>query len=121
MQSLRSRSWLARLFLAWFALTLGAAVASPLVHPQSFELICTASGDIRMVALDDGSPMGHHQLDCPMCLSAGTPPPAAAQPPAARQLALAHALRPLQAAHIASVTRAPLPARGPPAKTPLPS
>lgn len=123
MHALRSSLSLTRLILAWFALTLGVAVASPLVHPQGFELVCTASGDIKLVALGDGAApgMGHHQLDCPMCLTAGAPPPALPQMGHPRQQPLARALHPLVAAHIASVTRAPLPARGPPSLTPLSS
>ena len=119
MQALRSSFWLTRLILAWFAVTLGVAVASPLVHPQGFELVCTASGDVKLVALGDSAApgMGHHQLDCPMCLPAGAPPPALPKMAVPHQQPLAHALLPLVAAHIASVTRAPLPARGPPSLT----
>jgi hypothetical protein len=122
MQSLRSRYWLARLILAWFAVTLGVAVASPVVHPQAFELVCTASGDIKMVALDEDAAMGpgHHQLDCPLCLTAGAPPATLPHLRPVHDSPLARALRPAVAAHIASLTRAPLPARGPPA-TDLPS
>lgn len=119
MQALRSSFWLTRLILAWFAVTLGVAVASPLVHPQGFELVCTASGDVKLVALGESAApgMGHHQLDCPMCLPAGAPPPALPAMAVPHQQPLAHALLPLVAAHIASVTRAPLPARGPPPLT----
>lgn len=41
---LRNSPWLARLALLWFALTLGVAVASPIVHPQEELVICTGSG-----------------------------------------------------------------------------
>lgn len=123
MHWLRSRYWLARLILAWFAVTLGVAVASPLVHPQAFELVCTASGDIRMVVLQEEASLGpgHHQLDCPLCLPAGGPAPALPQVPLPCLQPLARALLPAVAAHIAAVTRAPLPARGPPAPTPVSS
>ena len=41
MHALRNSVSLARLVMAWFALTLGLAIASPLVHPQAMELVCT--------------------------------------------------------------------------------
>mgnify|MGYP007055625982 FL=1 len=44
MHALRNSVSLARLVMAWFALTLGLAIASPLVHPQAMELVCTAGG-----------------------------------------------------------------------------
>ena len=44
MQTIRSLRWLARLVLAWFVLSIGVAVASPLVNPQGMELICSGSG-----------------------------------------------------------------------------
>ena len=39
MQALRNASFLARLVLAWFALAIGVAVASPIVKPKSMELL----------------------------------------------------------------------------------
>ena len=92
------------------------AVASPLVNPQAMELICSGSGAIKLlVKTDDGvQEMSSHTLDCPLCVHVGAPPPAAqAQLPVAHPLA--HALRPIPAAHIAARTAAPLPPRGPPA------
>ena len=44
MRTLHARSWLARLFLAWYALTLGAAMASPLVQPKLLTQVCSADG-----------------------------------------------------------------------------
>lgn len=109
--------WLVRCVLAWFVLSIGVAVASPLVSPQSFELICSGSGAIKLlVKADDGTqkPLANHSLDCPLCAQWDAPPPATgARPPLAQPLA--HALRPVPAAHIAARTAAPLPARGPPA------
>lgn len=113
----RHCQWLARCVLAWFVLSIGVAVASPLVSPQSFELICSGSGAIKLlVKTDDGAqePLAGHGLDCPLCTQFGAPPPAArARPPLVHPLA--HALRPVPAAHIAARTAAPLPPRGPPA------
>ena len=62
---------------------------------------------------DGGTASSTHTLDCPLCAATGSPPPQvrlAVEPPHD----LAHALRPAVAATLASLTRAPLPARGPP-------
>lgn len=116
MNALRPSSMLIRLVLAWFALTLGVAVASPLVHPITMEMVCSAGGSMKVVAIDDDGKAvqaGHHTLDCPMCLAATLPAPPVnvrmelPQP-------LAYALRPIVAAHIAALVGAPLPPRGPP-------
>lgn len=104
--------------LAWFALSMGTAIASPFVHPQSVQLVCSASGDVKVViggGGDDGAQSaGGHTPDCPLCVHSGgaAPPPCAHALPLVQPLA--HALEPLAAAHIAARTAAPLPARGPP-------
>jgi len=50
---------LARLALAWFALTLGVAVAAPMLQPQAVQLVCDAVGGVKLVALQgDGSAGG---------------------------------------------------------------
>ncbi len=116
MPTLRHLRWLARLVLAWFVMSIGVAVASPLVNPQSLELICSGSGAIKLLLkTDDGAKeLSSHTLDCPLCAHAGAPPPVAyADLPVVHPLA--HALRPLPAAHVAARTAAPLPPRGPPA------
>lgn len=102
--------------LAWFAMSLGVATASPFVHPQAMELVCSGAGEIKLIVhTDDGAqePRGH-TLDCPLCVHLGgaAPPPAQARLPAVQPLA--HALLPIPAAHIAARTAAPLPPRGPP-------
>ena len=110
--SLTLRTWV----LGWFMASLGVAVASPLVHPQSLQLVCSASGAVMlMVQADDGSvgAMGASGMDCPLCAPAGAPPApetAVVEPPPP----LAHALQPIEAARIAAATAAPLSARGPP-------
>lgn len=110
--SLALRTWV----LAWFMASLGLAIASPIVHPQSFQLVCSASGAIMlMLQSDDGAleAMGASGMDCPLCVPGGAPPsaPAAAVTP---PHPLAHALQPMEAARIAALTAAPPPARGPP-------
>lgn len=115
MHRLRTAHHLIRFALVWFVLSLGVAVASPLVNPQAMELICTGTGVMKvLVKTADGmQEVSSHTQNCPLCVNVGTPPPAArlaaepAQP-------LVYALQPLPAAHIAWRTAAPLPARGPP-------
>lgn len=116
MRTLRHFTILARLVLAWFVLSLGVAVASPIVKPQDVLLVCTGSGAMKvLVKADDGSTseVASNSMDCPLCASLAAPPPVArlqaepAQP-------LAYALQAIPSAHIAARTAAPLPARGPP-------
>lgn len=119
LQSLRNAPWLANLALLWFALTLGAAVASPLVNPQTELVICTGAGMLKVVLADDGSVSTAATSDsgdtlfCPLCLLAGAPPPVVLNTVAAPQ-PLAHALQRIPAAVIAARTAAPPPARAPP-------
>jgi len=116
MQTLRHFTFISRLVLAWFVLSLGVAVASPIVKPQDILLVCSGSGAMKvLVQSDDGSTteLASNSMDCPLCAPMGAPPPVAravvepAQP-------LAYALQSIPSAHIAARTAAPLPARGPP-------
>ena len=114
MQALRNASFLARLVLAWFALAVGVATASPVVKPKSMELLCSGGGMKLLVTSDDGStPAPGHTLDCPLCVLLDAPPASTAglvqvQPPSVAML-LSHADAPL-----AVFTAAPPPARAPP-------
>ena len=116
LQTLRQSRWITRLVLVWFALFIGAAVASPLVKPVSGQMVCTAMGGMKMVMDgDDGNAaQPSASMDCPLCAPMMTPPSPqarAVEPPSA----LAHALQTLPAARIAGLAGAPLPPRGPPA------
>ena len=117
MQTLRNAQFITRFVLVWFALSLGVAIASPLVKPQATTLICSGTGVMKvLVQNDDGTSteVAARMLDCPLCSSVSAPPPVArvtaepAQP-------LGHVLKTIPAAHIAALTAAPPPARGPPA------
>jgi hypothetical protein len=115
MQALRNASFLARLVLAWFALSLGVALASPLMKPASVELVCSAGGAIQLVAIGDTGtqPAPNHTLDCPLCLVAGAPGPFdvhAARFESRPVLVLSFD----RCAPLAAAAAAPLPARGPP-------
>lgn len=102
--------------LGWVLVSMGAAMASPLVSPQGIELICASNGSIQMrVLTDDGAvEVGSTGMDCPLCSPLGTAPPPAPAPAPLPPHPLAHALQRIEAAHIAALTAAPLPARGPP-------
>lgn len=119
LQSLRNAPWLAKLALLWLALTLGAAVASPLVNPQTELVICTGAGMLKVVLADDGTVTTAATSDsgdtlfCPLCLVAGAPLPVVLNTVAAPQ-PLAYALQRIPAAIIAARTAAPPPARAPP-------
>lgn len=116
LHTLRQARWISRLVLVWFALFLGAAVASPVLKPVGGQLVCSAMGGMKMVADADNSaaPEPLSSMDCPLCapLLAPPAPQASTAPPPD---GLAHALRSLALAHIASLSGAPLPPRGPPA------
>ena len=116
LQTLRNAHLITRLVLVWFALFIGVSVASPLVKPQASQMVCSAMGGMKMVMVDDtgDSQLASAGMDCPLCAHIGAPPAPqslAWAPPSA----LAHALRPTPAAHIAWLTGTPLPPRGPPA------
>lgn len=76
MHTLRTTKALTCLLLAWFALTLGVAMASPMVAPKAIELLCSDGGSMKLVVVDkDGDvvDLGQHTLDCAMCLPASPP------------------------------------------------
>lgn len=112
---MRSGRALARWVLAWFVLSIGVAVASPVIQPRSMELICSGAGAIKLlIKTDDGvKEASSHTLDCPLCLIASAPPPDPVRVVPPHQ-PLAYALTPRRAAHIHAITAAPLSARAPP-------
>lgn len=113
-------SWLRGLLLrravaAVFLLAMGWAHASPLLKPQSIELLCSAGGAMKLlIKSSDGTAQETtHTVHCGLCALSDAPPPAAWQ--ILKPLAQA----PTQPLHFASALTAsalpPLPARGPPA------
>ena len=114
MQQLRHAIQLTRLVLVWFALSLGVAMASPIVNPHGMDLVCTSAGSVKLVVQgDDAVAASSHTLDCPLCASISAPPPAF-DTTLTQPAPLAYALQPIAAAHIAALTAPPLPSRGPP-------
>jgi len=115
MHRLRSARRLARLVLGWFALALVVAIAAPIAQAESLELVCTGSGGMKLLVHSESGThdASGHAMDCQLCASMAGPPPLqqfSLQAPTS----LSHALVPAVAAHLASLTAAPLPARGPP-------
>lgn len=114
MQSLRHARLLARVVLAWFVLSLGVAIASPIVLPQAMQLVCSASGSVKLIVSSaDGSEAPTlHLLDCSLCVTVAPPPPSTV---AVGLSALPHfATDYLPAPRVAARVGAPLPPRGPP-------
>ena len=117
MTALRRAHHLCRLVLLWFVLSLGVAVASPMVNPQAMDLVCsTAAGTTKIVVqTDEGAQaLGASQMDCPLCVPSGAPAPSARAADLPNLLPLSYAVQPTEAARIAAATAAPPPARGPP-------
>ena len=118
LQFLRNAHLIARFVLVWFALSIGVAIASPIVKPQAMELICTGTVGVMklLVQTDDGpQDVASLTLNCPLCATNLAPPPPQARLSTEPAQPLAYVLQSIPAAHIATLTAAPLPARGPPA------
>ena len=116
MHRLRRARHLAVAMLAWFVLSLGAALLAPAfaqaVLPQD---ICSAEAGATLAGGDDEGVAAvlSHVAHCPACVHGAAPPPAAVvaavhlHAPAARPQARAQAPLP-------EAPRAPWTARGPP-------
>ena len=58
---LRRLRLLTCLVLAWFALSVGVAMASPLVQPQALQWVCSGTGEMKMLlSTDDGAGPAAH-------------------------------------------------------------
>ena len=117
LHTLRNTPWLTRLTLLWFALTLGVAVASPMVNPQEELIICTSAGMVKVKLNADGSisTEASNELSCPLCVVGGSAPPAAVSMQPAPVPALTDVQPGMARVQVTAFTAAPPPARGPPA------
>ena len=115
MNAMRHLRSITRLVLVWFVVSIGVAVASPIVQPKSTLLVCTGAGMKALVQSEDGSTteQGRMALDCPLCVTMSAPPPESDVTVQSIH-PLAYATQSIPAAHVAARTAAPLPARGPP-------
>ena len=76
MQTLRNARQIARLVLVWFALSIGVAIASPLVEQHDILQLCSAVAHVAANGSPDSPvPAGHSTLDCPLCAGISAPPP----------------------------------------------
>jgi hypothetical protein len=113
LQALRQSKYIARFMLVWFALAMAVAVAAPVVNPQGSQLVCSASGAVKLVGADDAAPMQSHGLDCVLCLALNAPPALATLSLDAPTF-LSYALQAAPDAWVVKRTVTPLSARGPP-------
>jgi len=117
LHTLRNTPWLAKLALLWFALTLGVAVASPMVNPQEELIICTSAGMVKVKLLADGSisTEASSELSCPLCVVGGAAPPTLVSLQPAPAPALTYVQPGITSFQVTASTAAPPPSRGPPA------
>ena len=115
LQSLRQAKHFVRCVLAWFVLSLTAAVASPLLQPQSAAWVCTAFGmtQVSIAADDAGTTPAQQGMHCVLCAPAAAPPSPEFSPQMGFD-SLSFVLQPVAAAHVAWRSNALLSARGPP-------
>lgn len=115
MKTLRSMARLRWWVAAWFLLSLGVAVASPIVQPRAMELVCSASGAAKIITQspDGGVASDTQHMDCSLCLLESAPPePLTVGLPVLPSIAVAP--RPLACDPLPASTAAPPPARAPP-------
>ena len=119
LQSLRQARSIVRWMVVSFVLSMGVAVAAPVLNPQALTLVCTTAGSVKFVAESGDSAgslpaaMQSHALDCVLCLPAGAPPSTLAVPPVLMAARTAQPAAP-PAQFITRLVNA-APARGPPA------
>ena len=105
---------LARFVLVWFVMTLGVAMASPMIQPKAMDWVCASGGGMKLIVVgDDDTTSTAHTLDCPLCGHVSAAPPASAVSQRI-DTSLARAVQPIDLARIAMATAPPLPSRGPP-------
>ena len=65
-----------QLLLVWFALSVGVALASPvMLQSHGGDVVCSGSGALMPMPADDGgTPAPGHDHDCHQCVMVGVPP-----------------------------------------------
>jgi hypothetical protein len=100
--------------LSWLLMAMAVAMAAPLLHDGPLDLVCSGSGQMKLVQLGDDPDLDSPAtLDCPNCLLLGPLPDCATS---SCSDANAHTTLRLseQRAHPARFDTVPPPARGPP-------
>ncbi len=105
-----------RVVLAWYVLFLTAAIASPMVHAKPLEIVCSASGQMKVVeAGDQSQPLTPHQgLACFLCLATAACLPCANSSFSLIPPPFEHRAWPVTSTNLVNLTAPPLPSRGPP-------
>ncbi len=105
---------IAVLFL--YGLTLGVAMAAPMIAGKGISMLCTSTG-IKFVnesgKIVDGKATTH-TLECSFCVPTGIAPELPLIEVCPPVHALSYATQSIPAARLAAIVSAPLPARGPP-------
>jgi hypothetical protein len=105
---------IAVLFL--YGLTLGVAMAAPMIAGKGVSMLCTSTG-IKFVnesgKIIDGKATTH-TLECSFCVPTGIAPELPLIEVCPPVHALSYATQSIPAARLAAIVSAPLPARGPP-------
>ncbi|MFC0351398.1 hypothetical protein [Undibacterium danionis] len=105
---------IAVLFL--YGLTLGVAMAAPMIAGKGVSMVCTSTG-IKFVnesgKIVDGKATTH-TLECSFCVPTGIAPELPLIEVCPPVHALSYATQSIPAARLAAIVSAPLPARGPP-------
>ena len=108
--------------LILYGLTLGVAMAAPIVNAGKMSLICSSTG-YKFVQLDINKSdpntktiktTVNHVLECSQCVATGIIPNLPQQDAYRPVHTLSYVLQAIPAARLASIVSAPLPARGPP-------
>jgi len=109
-RSTRAAHWV----LASFVLSLALSLLGAIVHPASATLVCSPSGQLRYVSLDDqpGGEVPMAMGECALCTALLPPPPAVVEPPLPVARRSANVLDEDARAPLHAAT--PPPARGPP-------
>lgn len=102
--------------LSWLLMAMVAGMAAPLLHDGPLDLVCSGSGQMKLVQLGDDADLAP-TLDCPNCLLLG-PLPTGLSPTGTRSNPDTTPRLPEQRGDHASFDTGPPPARGPPPESP---
>ena len=69
MRAFRHITFLHRLALAWFMLSLGVGLAGPILQPKSIEIVFSSAGALKVIVHggDGAQEQGSDSMDCAPC------------------------------------------------------